>query len=102
MGRASLAAGILKDVDGVADNEGAYIIFYDWTTPPSNVFYLNLKILREARGDVERLQASVIQCRSLKTAAALYRLMKHYNLKVNIFSAQEVNMDELPGKDEDR
>ena len=44
----------------------------------------------------------MIQCRSLKTAAALYRLMRHYDLKINIFSAQEVNMDELPGEDEDR
>ena len=97
MGRDSTAAKILKDVDDIPDDrEAIYLVFYDWTTAPVKQFYINLERINASRGgEVERLQNTVLSCRRPRTASALILLIQHFNMKANVFEAEEVDLDDL-------
>jgi small-conductance mechanosensitive channel len=49
----------------------------------------------ELEAQVERLQNTVLRCRRPRTASALILLMRHFKVKINVFKAEEVNLDDL-------
>jgi hypothetical protein len=93
----TIARQILEDVDDIPDDaEATYLVFYDWTRPSDKNFYTNLERINASRGgEVEKIQASVLKCRRLRTASALILLMRHFKMKANVFKAEEVNLDDL-------
>ena len=87
-GKKTIASRILKDLEDESDEEGTFLVFYDFNTRATTVFYKNLEEIRRTLGDGERLQKSVIQCRKLRTARAIEKLAEHYKADVLLFRAE--------------
>jgi len=90
-GRRSIASMILEDLKDeryLFVEEGCFLVLYDFSGKISNYFYKNLDVIRDTLGDGVRVQKSVIQCKSLRTARAVERLAKRYKAEVLVFSAK--------------
>jgi len=94
MGRKSICDLILEDLKEDEDKEGLYLVLYDFdrtfnqVIPPK--FFKNLNRLIE-RLPIERLQYSVMVCKTLNAARAVMRLAKRYNAtSVCIYKVEEM------------
>jgi len=94
MGRKSVAQHILDDLKEDEDKEGLYLVLYDFdrtydrVIPPK--FFKNLNRLI-ARLPIERLQYSVLICKTLKAARAVKLLAKRYGaISVCIYRVEEM------------
>lgn len=87
-GKKSLAQKILEDLEDEEDEEGGYLICYDFKEKPRTPFYTNLERLFSSLEDGSLIQKSVVSCRRLKTVQAVNRLAKHYGAEALIFRAE--------------
>lgn len=87
-GRRSIASGILEDLEDESTEEACYLVIYDFKEKPSLYFYKNLQVIQESLGDGVRIQASVIQCKMLKTARAVEKLARRYKADALVFKAE--------------
>ncbi len=85
-----MAYTILKDLEGTEDNEENHLVLYDLKGHPSEYFYKNLHRIMDSRGDAKRIQASTIECGSLRTAKAIHQLAENYGAHVLIYRAELV------------
>ena len=87
-GRETIASKILKDLSDENDEEGNFLVFYDFKTRATTVFYKNLEDIRKTLGDGEKIQKSVIQCKFARTAKAIKKLAEHYKANVLLYRAE--------------
>lgn len=92
MGRKSVAARILENLEKDHDQEGSFILVYDFpaSARPQPEFYNNLQRIFEALGDGVRVQKSTIRFKTLKAARAVGHLCRHYDSKVLLFKGEEI------------
>jgi len=87
-GKKTIASTILKDLEDMSDEEGSFLVLYDFTGKASFYFYKNLHIIQETLGDGETIQKSTLQCKYLRTARAIQTLAKRYKANVLLFRAE--------------
>ena len=87
-GRPSTADKILDDLDDTEEDN--FLVLYDFSSKPSLYFYKNVKIIQEKLEDGVRIQASVYQCRLLKTARAIDKLARHYGANCLVFRVESI------------
>ena len=83
MGRKSIIQHILEKLDA-EENEGIYIIVYDFRPKVSKEFYYNLRKLEPLF-----INKSCILVNSLKKALAIKFLVKHYGGLVRAFKIEK-------------
>ncbi len=84
----TIAYGILLELEDESDEEGNFLVLYDFKKNPSQYFYRNLHRIFEALEDGELIQASTIECKRLKTAQATRNLAKRYKADVLLYRAE--------------
>jgi len=81
-GRKTVAQHIFDEIGDNYDEEGLYLVIYDFELQAGETthhgFFRNLKRIMD-RGDGLRVQRSVIECKSLRTARAIELLCRHYS-----------------------
>jgi len=87
-GKKTIASRILLELEDDSDEAGTFLVFYDFKENPSKYFYRNLHLIFETLDDGERIQASVIKSKRLKTARAIEKLAEHYKAEVLLFRAE--------------
>jgi len=90
-GKKSLAEKILEDLEDEEDEEGGFLICYDFKEKPRTPFYKNLERLFSSLEGGSMIQKSVVSCRRLKTALAIRALAEHYGAEVKVFRAEEID-----------
>ena len=86
-GSESLASSILRTTEDTNET-GDFLVFYDFKTRATAVFYTNLKKIQHELQDGVRIQKSVIQCKKLCTARAIKKLAEHYKADVLLFKVE--------------
>ena len=86
----TIASRIFENLEDELEEEGTWLVFYDFKGKISNYFYKNLKVIQKTLGDGEWLQNSVFQCKFLRTAKAIKILAERYGAQVYIFKAELV------------
>lgn len=87
-GRETIASEILGALKDEGDEEGPFLVFYDFNTRATTVFYKNLEEIRATLEDGERIQKSVVKCTKLRTARAIKKLAEHYKADVLLFRVE--------------
>ncbi len=87
-GKKSIASEILLELENESDEVGTFLVLYDFKENPSKYFYRNLHRIFDALDDGERIQASVIECKRLKTARAIENLAKRYKADILLYRAE--------------
>ena len=92
MGRKSVAARILENLEKDLDQEGSFILVYNFPARarPQPEFYNNLQRIFEALGDGVRVQKSTIHFKTLKAAQATRALATHYGAQTLLFQGKEI------------
>ncbi|MBA7699422.1 hypothetical protein ES703_108117 [subsurface metagenome] len=84
----SIASVILLELEDESDEEGTFLVFYDFRKKPSQYFYKNVHRIFETLEDGAFIQASTIECKRLKTARAIEKLAKRYEADVLLYRAE--------------
>ena len=75
------------------DEEGCFLVFFDFTGKISQYFYKNLERIQKRQGDGKKVQFSVLECTHLRTAKVIALLAQHYEGEVLIYkNAEKVHL----------
>jgi len=89
-GKKTIASEILKDLEDYRDEEGNFLVLYDFTRRATSTFYTNLKTIRNELQDGVRIQKSAMNCKRLLTAQAIKKLAEHYKANVLLFRIESL------------
>ncbi len=91
MGRRSLAEKIYEETEGIAEEEGAWLVIYDFHgIKPSTKYWTNLKRLVKITGGGSLIQYSVFHTREKRAAATVSRLARHYGGTSSVYRVEMV------------
>ena len=92
MGRISLAKKYYEETSENEDNEeGTWLVLYDFGSKPNPRFWGNLKRLIGLVGEGSLVQYSVFMTRSRRGANAAEKIARHYGARVMVFKGEEIN-----------
>jgi len=90
MGRKSLAEEYYEETSKKDEEEGTWLVMYDFKSKPNPRFWGNVRRLIGLVGEGSLVQYSVFMTRSRRGAMAAERLARHYGASVMVFKGEEV------------
>ena len=91
MSRRSRAQNLLKDYEEIEDQDGTFIVVYDFLGfKPSKRFWENLHRICDESPESGLIQYSVYKANSLKEALIINQLAQEYGAATMIFKAEEL------------
>ena len=91
MGRKSIAEGYYEEISEEEDEEeGTWLVIYDFRSKPNPRFWGNLKRLVGLVGEGSLVQYSVFMTRSRRGAMAGVKIARHYGAEVMVFKGEEI------------
>ncbi len=90
MGRKSIAQEYYEEIPEKEDEEGTWLVLYDFKVKPNPRFWANIKRLIGLVGEGSLVQYSVFMTKSRRGAMACEKIAKHYGAKVMVFKGEEI------------
>jgi len=90
MGRKSLAEKYYEETSEEDEEEGTWLVMYDFGSKPNPRFWGNVKRLIGLVGEGSLVQYSVFMTRSRRGAMAAEMIARHYGASVMVFKGEEV------------
>lgn len=90
MGRRSLAEELYEEAED-GEEEGLWIVVYDFETKPNPKFWVNLHRLSTYSSGSRLIQHSVYLTGSKRVARAVVKLARHYGASVEVFKGELVD-----------
>ena len=89
MGRKSIAEKYYSEIPD-DEEEGTWLVLYDFKSKPNPRFWANIKRLIGLVGEGSLVQYSVFMTRSRRCAMAGEKIARHYGAKVLVFKGEEI------------
>ncbi len=90
MGRISLAAKFYEDTENIPEEEGTWLVLYDFKgIKPSTKYWTNLNRIIKIAGGGSLVQYSVFTTEDKRAAAAAKRLAKHYGAETIVYKVKK-------------
>ena len=90
MGRKSLAEQYYGEISEKEDEEGTWLVLYDFKSKPNPRFWANIKRLIGLVGEGSLVQYSVFMTKSRRGAMACEKIARHYGARLMVFKGEEI------------
>jgi len=92
LGRKSIAQKIYEGLESIEDQEGTWLVIYDFKSKPNPRFWGNLRRIKGWAGDGELIQYSVYRAESRRSALTAVKVAEYYGADVVLFRGELVEV----------
>ena len=89
MGRKSIAEEYYGEIPE-KEEEGTWLVLYDFKSKPNPRFWANIKRLTRLVGEGSLVQYSVFMTKSRRGAVTAVKIARHYGARVMLFRGEEI------------
>jgi len=91
LGRKSIAETYFKEIPD-DEEEGTWLVLYDFKSKPNPRFWSNLKGVKKLTGAGSLVQYSVFMTENKRGALTVVKLARHYGGKVLLYKVEKINV----------